>query len=185
MTVPEPRPAGEPQPAGSGAPVGDPPPGSGPTGSGAPDAGRGAGPEPVAPAAPDDPVDEPQPPLLSDGGLLALLVLDGALLAVAGLAFTPLYIGGFPAPLGALASGLLLPWLVHRAAEVDARPAVAGAPLSVWALTIGVLGFVGPGGDVLLPLTWPTLLLLIGGLAAGLLALRAALDREYEKGRSG
>ncbi len=61
-------------------------------------------------------------PLLPDGALLALLVLDGVLLGAAGLAFTPLYLGGVPAPLGALASIALLPWLVGRAAEIDPRP---------------------------------------------------------------
>jgi hypothetical protein len=128
--------------------------------------------------------DETGGPLIADSALLALLVADGVLLAVAGLAYTPLHIGGVPAPLGALASILLLPWLVSRAAELDARPALAGAPLTGWGLTVGVLGLAGPGGDVLLPATWQSMLLVIGGLGAGLVALRRVLDREYEKGRS-
>lgn len=123
------------------------------------------------PPASGPPVTEPDPPLLPDRGLLALLVLDAVLLAAAGLAFTPLYIGGVPAPLGALVSILLLPWLVRRAGELDDRRGFAAAPLSAWAITIGVLGLAGPGGDMLLPVTWPTLLLLFGGFAAGLWAL--------------
>jgi hypothetical protein len=119
---------------------------------------------------------EPEPPLLTDVGLLALLVVDGVLLAVAGLGFTPMYLGGVPAPVGALLSILLLPWLVRRAGEVDSRPSRAAAPLSAWALTIGVLGLAGPGGDVLLPATWPSLLLMFGGLVSGLWALRSVSD---------
>ena len=115
---------------------------------------------------------DPAEPMLPDGAVLALLVLDGALLGAAGLAFTPLYISGLPAPVGALASILLLPWLVGRAAEIDPRPGWAAAPLTAWGATLGVLGLVGPGGDVLLPVTWPTLLLLFGGLGAGLWRLR-------------
>jgi hypothetical protein len=122
------------------------------------------------PATGPDPSEPPDSPVLPDGGLLALLVLDGILLAAAGVAFTPLYLGGVPAPLGALASVLLLPWLVQRAAEVDPRR--AAAPLVAWAITVGMLGLAGPGGDVLLPVTWPTLLLLFGGLGAGLWRLR-------------
>jgi hypothetical protein len=113
----------------------------------------------------------PEPPLLTDGGLLGLLVLDAVLLALAGLAYAPLYVGGLPAPVAPLATILLLPWLARRAAEIADRPGWSAAPVAAWALTIGVLGLVGPGGDVLLPTTWPTLLLLFGGLAAGLWAL--------------
>jgi hypothetical protein len=98
--------------------------------------------------------------------------MDGILLGAAGLAFTPFYFGAVPAPLGALASIALLPWLVQRAAEIDSRPGWSAAPLTAWAVTIGVLGLAGPGGDMLLPVTWQTLLLLFGGLGAGLARLR-------------
>lgn len=119
----------------------------------------------------EEPAGTAGPPLLSDGGLLALLVLDAVLLAVAGLAFAPAYVGALPAPFAALLTILLLPWLVRRASEIDTRPLLAAAPLSAWAVTVGVLGLAGPGGDVLLPSTWPTLLLLFGGLGAGMWAL--------------
>lgn len=114
----------------------------------------------------------PEEPLLPDGPLLALLVLNGALLGAAGLAFTPLYLDGLPAPLGALASIAVLPWLVGRAGEIDPRTGWAAAPLTAWGITVGVLGVAGPGGDVLLPVTWQSLLLLFGGLGAGLWRLR-------------
>jgi hypothetical protein len=121
--------------------------------------------------------EEPQPgipeePLLPDGTLLALLVLDGVLLGAAGLAFNSLHLDGLPVPLGALASIALLPWLVGRAGEVDPRTGWAAAPLTAWGITVGVLGVAGPGGDVLLPVTWQSLLLLFGGLGAGLWRLR-------------
>ena len=108
-------------------------------------------------------------------GLFGLLVVDGLLLGGIGLALTPMYAGGVPAPVGAALSILVLPWLVLRAGEIDPRPAVAGAPLLAWLLAVGVLGVTGPGGDVILPATWQSLLLVFGGLFAGLLALRRVL----------
>ena len=108
-------------------------------------------------------------------GLLALLVVDGLLLGGIGLVLTPMYAGSVPAPVGAVLSIMLLPWLVLRAGELDRRPGIAGAPLFAWLLAVGTLGFGGPGGDVLLPATWQSALLVFGGLFAGLLALRKVL----------
>ena len=125
---------------------------------------------------------EPGPRLPGPGlhspGLFALLVLDGLLLGAIGLVLTPMYAGAVPTPVGALLSIALLPWLVLRTGELDARPAVAGAPLLAWLLAVGVLGVGGPGGDVLLPATWQSALLVFGGLFAGLLALRKVLMGE-------
>jgi hypothetical protein len=119
-------------------------------------------------------------------GLFALLVLDAALLGAFGLVFTPLHVGAVPLPMGAVLSALVLPWLVHRAAEVDPRPAVAAAPLVVWLATVGVLGWAGPAGDVLLPATWQSLLLVVAGAGSGLWALRGAVaDREGGGARHG
>lgn len=103
-------------------------------------------------------------------GLIALLTLDGILVGAVGLAFTPLYLGAVPAPLGVVLSILVLPWLVLRAGAVDRR--FAGVPIFAWFATVGVLGLAGPGGDVLLPGTWQSLLLVVGGVGAGLWALR-------------
>ncbi len=115
---------------------------------------------------------------LHSPGLLVLLVVDGLLLGAIGLALTPMYAGAVPTPVGALLSIALVPWLVLRAGELDARPAVAGAPLLAWVLAVGVLGVGGPGGDVLLPATWQSALLVFGGLLAGLVALRRVLMGE-------
>ncbi len=114
-------------------------------------------------------------PAVHNPGLLGLLVVDGLLLGGIGLVLTPMYAGGLPAPVGAVLSIVVLPWLVLRAGELDPRPGVAGAPLFAWLLPVGVLGLGGPGGDVLLPATWQSLLLVFGGLSAGLLALRRVL----------
>jgi hypothetical protein len=108
-------------------------------------------------------------------GLFALLLVDGLLLGAIGLVLTPMYAGSVPTPVGAVLSIAVLPWLVLRAGELDPRPGVAGAPVIAWLLAVGVLGVGGPGGDVLLPATWQSLLLVFGGLFAGLLALRRVL----------
>ena len=108
--------------------------------------------------------------------MLGLLLLDAVLLGAVGLAFTPLYIGAVPAPLGALLVILVLPWLVRRAADIDPRPGVAAGPLWAWLLTVLLLGLWGPGRDAMLPMAadtlWTSLLLIGGGLFTGLLALR-------------
>jgi hypothetical protein len=117
-------------------------------------------------------------PGLHSPGLFALLVVDGLLLGAIGLVLTPMYAGAVPTPVGALMSIAIVPWLVLRAGELDSRPAVAGAPLLAWLLAVGVLGVGGPGGDVLLPATWQSALLVFGGLFAGLLALRKVLMGE-------
>jgi hypothetical protein len=117
---------------------------------------------------------------LPDGAAIALLVLDGALLGLFGLVFTPLYTNGIPVPMGAVLSFLVLPWLVARAGELDARPAVAGAPLIAWVATIAVLVMFGPGGDEMLLVGWPALAL-VAALLAGLWALRGAIEQGYRE----
>lgn len=114
--------------------------------------------------------------------VLALLVLDGVLLGAFGLMFTPLYANGVPAPMGAVLSLLVLPWLVTRAGEIDPRPGLAGAPLTAWVLTVAVLVLFGPGGDEMLIVSWPALVL-VAALLAGLWALRLVIERGYRSNR--
>jgi hypothetical protein len=102
-------------------------------------------------------------------GVLALLVVDGVLTGAVGLAFTPLYVGAVPAPVGVVLSVLVLPWLVLRAGEINRR--FAGAPAFAWFATVTVLGLFGPGDDALLTTSWQSLLLVLGGVGAGLWAL--------------
>lgn len=117
----------------------------------------------------------------SGSGLLALLVVDGALVGAFALAINPLVVGAVPVPAGALLSILVLPWLVLRAGEVDPRRQWAGAPAYAWFAVLAVFGFTGPGGDVLLAGTWPPIALIVGGVGAALWALR----RVGAAGRSG
>lgn len=123
--------------------------------------------------------------VLDETAALTLLIFDGALLGAFGLAFTSLHVNGVPVPMGALLSVLILPWLVLRAGEIDHRPGTAGAPLTAWFAVVAILGITGPGGDGWLPLTdttwWKSLLLVGGGLAAGLLALRRVMENGYRK----
>ena len=117
--------------------------------------------------------------MAEDRGVLALLIVAGVLVGLVGLAFTPLYLGGVPAPLGVLLSVLVLPWLVLRAGEIDRR--FAGAPVFAWFATIAVLGLFGPGGDALLTGSWQSLLLVVGGIGAGLWALQRVRDRPADR----
>ncbi|MBW0106622.1 hypothetical protein [Pseudonocardia sp. KRD291] len=108
--------------------------------------------------------------------LLALLVIS-ILLAVLELMFQSLYIGPVPVPAGTLMILLTMPWLVR--ATVAELPSAGGAaaPILVWFLTTAVVGAFGPGGDMLLPLSWQTLLLLFTGVAVGMVCFRRAVDR--------
>lgn len=109
-----------------------------------------------------------------DALALGVLAVNGVLLAVFGLVFNPLYRGAVPVPMGAMLTILVMPWLVWQAAEIDPRRWVSVTPLLAWAVTIAGMGLTGPGGDVLLPATWQSLLLCVAGLGAGLYALRRA-----------
>ena len=126
-----------------------------------------------------------QRPLVSDGALFVLLVVDGLLLGAFGLMFTPLYTNGIPVPMGIVLSVMVLPWLVRHAGEIDGRPAVAGAPLTAWVVAVGVLGLLGPGGDAMLAANWQSLVLLVGGIGSGLWALRAVIERGYRERAGG
>ncbi|RZT84057.1 hypothetical protein EV383_0891 [Pseudonocardia sediminis] len=118
--------------------------------------------------------------------IVALLVLS-VLLAVLELIFQSLYIGPVPVPLGTLMILLTMPWLVRATVEVLPSVGGAAAPILVWFLTTAVVGALGPGGDVLLPLVsgsslaWQTPLLLFTGVAVGLVCFRRAVERLAEQ----
>jgi hypothetical protein len=113
--------------------------------------------------------------------LLALLVADAVLLAVLELFFLPLRLaperGGWMVPLSIAAAAVSTPLLVRSAARLDSRMLVAGAPLAAWLATILLLGVAGPGGDVVLPADFRSLLLLFAGVVpAGVVLGRRAAE---------
>lgn len=138
------------------------------------------GPTGAAPPGPED--GEQRGPDAATPLGLVLLTLNGALLGAFGVGFTPIFVGGVPVPMGVLFTVLILPWLVLRAGELDGRPGVAALPVVAWFLVVAVLAVVSPGGDVMVPLWWQSGALLVGGVAAGLWALRQVVVEEYRNG---
>lgn len=113
--------------------------------------------------------------------VVLVLVIDAALLAMMELMFLTLAVGSLPLPISALVALLTTPWLVRRAGELSGAVG-ASAPLVAWVLTVVVLGFAGPGGDVLLLGDWPSLLLLAAGLLPGAFVLGRVLRAKRDEG---
>lgn len=80
--------------------------------------------------------------------VLAVLTLDGIIVAVLGALYLPLRLGGVPFPVSALAAGLVNALLVWAAALWTESPRIAALPLIAWLFTIAALTLGGPGGDV-------------------------------------
>ncbi|WP_051343138.1 hypothetical protein [Pseudonocardia spinosispora] len=116
-----------------------------------------------------DTLDDWAPPdeRINDLMILGLLVVDAVLLAILELVFVTFMIGAYPVPISALVALVTTPWLIRRAGELSEGTLGASGPILAWAVTICVLGLLGPGGDVMLPGTWPALLLVIAGLVPG------------------
>lgn len=114
---------------------------------------------------------------MTRGPMLGMLLLISVLLTVLELMFQGFYIGPVPLPLGSLAILASMPWLVRATTEVLPSTAGAAAPVLVWFLVTAVVGAFGPGGDMLLPGTWQTMLLLLTGVVVGLVCFRRAVDR--------
>ena len=111
------------------------------------------------------------------GVVLAVLALDGVLVAVAGAFLLPLYLGPVPFPVSALASGLINAALVWAAASWTDSRRLAALPMWTWLATVAALTFGGPGGDIVFGgpgiMGYSVLLLvLLGGLPAALLLRR-------------
>jgi hypothetical protein len=91
-------------------------------------------------------------------------VFDGFLSAVLGVLFLPTYLGGVAFPLSALVSGLANVLLVLAAQSVVGPGRRAAWPMVGWGVGFLLCAVGGPGGDVLLPQTWPSLALLVLGV---------------------
>ncbi len=107
--------------------------------------------------------------------VIPLLIVDSVLLAVVEVMFLDINVAGVPVPISALLAAVSLPWLVWQAGKIGGTPGWAVSPLVAWLVTVGLLGFAGPGDDILLPMTWPlvvqTVLLLVGGLVPTVITL--------------
>ena len=122
--------------------------------------------------------------------LAGLLVVSGAL-ALVELLYLPLrfdgyllpMLAGLPLPVTALVAAVTLPPLISRAAAIDPRLAVAGAPLWIWLLCVLVSAFPGPGGDIVLVPDWRALLFLICGAFPAAVKIGGVLGRaQAERG---
>lgn len=116
--------------------------------------------------------------------LLIVLLIDSIALALLDVFFLPLRFdgrllpdwGAFPFPVTVVVALITMPMLISRAGDVSTRILIAGGPLWVWLITIGVVGIVGPENMVLLE-DWRTLLLLAAGTLSAAVALGNVLAR--------
>jgi hypothetical protein len=125
-----------------------------------------------------------------DWVLLTVLVIDSVALALIEVFFLPLRfdgtllpdLGSWPFPITVVVALVTMPLLISRAAGVSGRLLVAGAPLWVWLVTIGVVGVVGTENMVLLE-DWRTLLLLACGALPAAVTLGNSVARRSVSGR--
>ena len=100
---------------------------------------------------------------LLDTTILAVLVVDGFLVAIVAALFLPTYLGAIAFPVSALVAAAANVALIHAARTVRDSVAVAALPLAGFGFGFLVGVTTGPGGDVVLGATWQTLLLLVLG----------------------
>ncbi|WP_199441374.1 hypothetical protein [Umezawaea beigongshangensis] len=116
---------------------------------------------------------------------VAVLLVEAVVLAVLEVFFLNLRFDGtllpdlwdFPFPVTVLVAMVTTPWLVITAAKVHPKMSVAGSPLLVWLVTLGLFGFSGPGGDVTLLADWRALLLLGAGAMPAAVTVGAVMGR--------
>lgn len=107
--------------------------------------------------------------------VFGVLLADVFLLAIIEMMFVNQRIGGVPVPVSSVVALVSTPWLVKRAGDLPIGAPAAIFVLLTWAGTTLLLGFTGPGGDVLLPNDWTSQLLLAAGLVPGALTLGRVL----------
>jgi hypothetical protein len=81
--------------------------------------------------------------------MLALLAFDGVLSAVAGVLFLPMFIGTIPFPISAIICGVLNAALVLATLQWTTNLRLAALPLWGFLVTVLLLTFGGPGGDMM------------------------------------
>lgn len=117
-----------------------------------------------------------------------VLTVDAMLLAVLELFYLPWRLGpehgGWMIPVSILVAAVTTPLLVWAAGRTMGGLLGAMLPLGAWGLTVLVIGVAGPGGDVVLPGDFRSLLLLLAavlpsGVVLGRLTARA-LDAAVE-----
>lgn len=81
--------------------------------------------------------------------VMAVLALDGVLVALATALLLPSYLGSIPFPVSALIGGLVNAALVWAALHWAPSLRRAALPLWTWMLTVVVMTFGGPGGDLI------------------------------------
>jgi hypothetical protein len=119
--------------------------------------------------------------------VLGVLALDGALSAIAGALFLPLYLGPVPFPISALISGLVNTALVWAALQWTTNSRLAALPMWVWLSTVVILLLGGPGDDVVfggrgIMQASPLIFLLLGATPPGVVLWRHARRRAEMSG---
>lgn len=119
--------------------------------------------------------------------MLGVLAFDGALSAIAGALFLPLYLGATPFPISALISGLVNAALVWACLQWTSHPRLAALPMWVWLSTVVILLLGGPGDDVVFGGTGimqasPLIFLVFGATPPGVLLWRHARRRPELQG---
>ena len=108
--------------------------------------------------------------------VLAVLVVDGVLSAVAGALLLPLYLGTVPFPVSAVVSGLVNAALVWAAGYWTESRRLAALPLWAWLATVAAFTLGGPGGDIIFGgpgiMSFSVLIFLLLGALPATLVLR-------------
>jgi hypothetical protein len=121
--------------------------------------------------------------------IMSVLLIDTVLLAMLELMFVSLSVGAIPLPISALVALLSTPWLVFSAGQLSRGWLGAAGPLIAWIATVCVLGFSGPGGDLIFVLyvpLWqlanlPQLLLIVAGLLPAAFVLGRVLRTKVRR----
>lgn len=121
----------------------------------------------------------------SKAWVLPVLLVEAVVLALLELFFLPLRFDGeflphfhdWPFPITIVVAIITTPLLVTAASWSSSTLMGASSPLFAWLTTLVVLGLFGPGGDMVLPNDWRTLMLLAGGALPGAIAVGAAMAR--------